>query len=244
MIGAGSGPDSGGWSRYVAIYTPNSSNLTQIRRWSTKQPLHLSSEYPVLATSSPIPANAGKNEQDLRSSVSVSPESPIDSSILHSTMMTASTMPVIVDHPTPMEPNSSGDSSNESFTTAFAMLLYNVCYLAYTQSVDIPLSQAGDALSNLWAVCCSNDLGRSFWFVSLLVNHIHMLLFHNRRSHATTPTLPPPTPPTFPLDFPQLLQATTASPARLRPSRRHGKRRESTIVEEEEGWDLMNDVAS
>jgi hypothetical protein len=52
------------------------------------------------------------------------------------------------------------DSSQSSFTTAFAMLLYNVCYLAHTQSVDIPLSQAGDVLSNLWAVCCSPDLGR------------------------------------------------------------------------------------
>jgi hypothetical protein len=41
------------------------------------------------------------------------------------------------------------------------MLLYNVCYLAYTQAVEIPLSQAGDALSNLWAVCCSAELGRS-----------------------------------------------------------------------------------
>lgn len=76
--------------------------------------------------------------------------------------MSASAMPVMVDHPTtPMEPNSYGDTSNESFTTAFAMLLFNVCYLAYTQSVDIPLSQAGDILSNLWAVCCSTDLGRS-----------------------------------------------------------------------------------
>lgn len=49
----------------------------------------------------------------------------------------------------------------KSFTTAFAMLLYNVCYLAHTQSVNIPLSQAGDVLSNLWSVCCSSELGRS-----------------------------------------------------------------------------------
>lgn len=83
----------------------------------------------------------------------------MDSSILHSRMMTASMTPVIVDHQTTLM-DSYGDASNESFTTAFAMLLYNVCYLAYTQSVDIPLSQAGDVLSNLWAVCCSNDLGR------------------------------------------------------------------------------------
>jgi hypothetical protein len=50
---------------------------------------------------------------------------------------------------------------SSSFTTAYAMLLYNVCYLAYTQGIEIPLSQAGDVLSNLWSVCCSAELGRS-----------------------------------------------------------------------------------
>ena len=48
----------------------------------------------------------------------------------------------------------------QSFTTAFAMLIYDICYLAYTQSVDIPLAQAGDVLSNLWSICCSAELGK------------------------------------------------------------------------------------
>ena len=144
------------------------SNLSEFYRWSTKHPLHLSSEYSSSTASSPIPTNSIPTGQELRSSVSISPESPLESSILHSRMMSASAMPVIVDRQTPFsEPGSSGDLSNESFTTAFAMLLYNVCYLAYTQSVDIPLSQAGDVLSNLWAVCCSNDLGRSVHVVQL-----------------------------------------------------------------------------
>ena len=83
-------------------------------------------------------------------------------------------MPVMVNRPiSPTDHNSSGDSLNESFTTAFAMLLYNVCYLAYTQSVDIPLSQAGDVLSNLWAVCCSSDLGRLAPVVRLFVRPVH-----------------------------------------------------------------------
>jgi hypothetical protein len=47
-----------------------------------------------------------------------------------------------------------------SFSTALAMLLYDVSYLAYTQNVEVPLSQAGDVLSNLWMVCCSSELGR------------------------------------------------------------------------------------
>jgi hypothetical protein len=40
------------------------------------------------------------------------------------------------------------------------MLLYDISYLAYTQNVEVPLSQAGDVLSNLWMVCCSSELGR------------------------------------------------------------------------------------
>ncbi|KAG1853635.1 UV radiation resistance protein and autophagy-related subunit 14-domain-containing protein [Suillus subluteus] len=48
-------------------------------------------------------------------------------------------------------------SQNQSFMMGLAMLFYNV---AHTQGVDIPLSQAGDALSNLWAVRCSGELGR------------------------------------------------------------------------------------
>ncbi|KAH7886487.1 UV radiation resistance protein and autophagy-related subunit 14-domain-containing protein [Phlebopus sp. FC_14] len=123
-----------------------------------------------------------------------------------------------------------------SFTTAFAMLLYNVCYLAHTQSVEIPLSQAGEALGNLWAVCCSGELGR--------------------RSHETTPLLPPPTPFTFPLDFAQLLQATTTNPAgrgRRRvqvgmpsaadgnghASIRSAKKKDKTV--DEDGWEVVDE---
>jgi hypothetical protein len=47
-----------------------------------------------------------------------------------------------------------------SFTTGLAMLLYNVAYLAHTQGVVIPLAQTGEILRNLWAVCCSPELGQ------------------------------------------------------------------------------------
>lgn len=41
------------------------------------------------------------------------------------------------------------------------MLAYNVCYLAYTQAVSIPLSQAGNILANLWIVCSEDkSIGR------------------------------------------------------------------------------------
>ncbi|VDC05840.1 unnamed protein product [Peniophora sp. CBMAI 1063] len=118
---------------------------------------------------------------------------------------------------------------SSSFTTAYAMLLYDVCYLAHTQAVEVPLSQAGDVLSNLWLVCCSAELGRY--------------------SHQTHPLLPPPTPASFPLDFAQLLQATAATPAsRARPSRpktsagggRRPKPQEK--IPEEDEWDLLDDA--
>jgi len=160
----------------VTICASTFSDLNRLHRWSTKHPLHLPPERSSSATSSPIPANSIPIPQELRSSVSISPESPVDSSILHSRMMSDSTIPVMVNRPiSPGDHNSPGDSSNESFTTAFAMLLYNVCYLAYTQSVDIPLSQAGDVLSNLWAVCCSSELGRSVPVVHLFVAPVHGL---------------------------------------------------------------------
>jgi len=104
------------------------------------------------------------------------------------------------------------------------MLLYNACYLAYTQAIEIPLSQAGDVLSNLWSVCCSAELGR--------------------RSHQTYPLLPPPTPPSFPLDFAQLLQATAATPAsRPRPARPRiaGTTKQRNNLPEEDEWDLLDD---
>ncbi|KAL0565136.1 hypothetical protein V5O48_016894 [Marasmius crinis-equi] len=108
----------------------------------------------------------------------------------------------------------------QAFTTGFAMLIYNVCYLAYTQSVDIPLAQAGDVLSNLWRVCCSAELGR--------------------RSHETQPLLSAPTPSAFHLEFGQLMQAMTAS----RRTRGTGANREVRQVQEridEDGWDVVED---
>jgi hypothetical protein len=124
------------------------------------------------------------------------------------------------------------------------MLLYNVCYLAYTQAIEIPLSQAGDVLSNLWSVCCSAELGRSVDLLSTFP--CERLIGHNfcSRSHQTYPLLPPPTPPSFPLDFAQLLQATAATPAsRPRPVRPRtaGTIKARNHIPEEDEWDLLDD---
>jgi len=75
--------------------------------------------------------------------------------------------------------------------------------------------------------------------------------FLSRKSHETYPKIPDPTPPSFPLDFAQLLQATTANPASRPRIKRHkhgageGVARERieevSREAEEDGWDLVDD---
>jgi len=81
------------------------------------------------------------------------------------------------------------------------MLLYNTLYLSHTQSLPIGLSESGDVLRNLWALCCAPELGR--------------------RSHQTGlgVALEQPTPPTFTVEFAQLLQGTSAGPAQRKKRR-------------------------
>ncbi|KAF9486126.1 hypothetical protein BDN70DRAFT_909737 [Pholiota conissans] len=174
-------------------------------RWYAKHPLHLSS--------APAPAPAPPSASSARRTLS-SPETRVaDSTSLAASVVSA-------------DPPASSPQS--SFTTALSMLLYNVSYLAYTQNVEVSLSQAGDVLSNLWMVCCSSELGK--------------------KSHETYPPLPPPTPSSFALDFAQLLQATTANPAsRPRAKRVHhattgiARERIDEAPGEDEEWDLVDD---
>ena len=115
-----------------------------------------------------------------------------------------------------------------SFSTALAMLSYNIAYLAQTQGVDVPLSSAasGALLSTLWAICCSADLGQ--------------------RSHDTRPLLPPPA---SSLDFRQLLQAqaiATGSNAGAVPPGRHGRhgasRNMANLIVEEDEWEVVDEA--
>ncbi|KJA16727.1 hypothetical protein HYPSUDRAFT_91147 [Hypholoma sublateritium FD-334 SS-4] len=175
-------------------------------RWYTKHPLHLSSA-PITPSSPSSPTTPRRTHS------SPTPR------IADSTTLAASVVGA--------DPPASAPES--SFTTALSMLLYNVSYLAHTQSVDVPLSQAGDVLSNLWMVCCSAELGR--------------------KSHETHPTLPPPTPASFSLDFAQLLQATTANPASRPRAKRLTHHTSSGVARdrieesarEDEDWDLVDD---
>ncbi|KAF8206921.1 UV radiation resistance protein/autophagy-related protein 14 [Mycena galopus ATCC 62051] len=157
-------------------------------RWTASHPLHLS------PSPSPTPASPS-----LSASVSqyLSP-TPRDSP-----------------SPSGSQPHKPGmqrspESDPPQFTTALAMLLYDVLYLAHTQGLVIPLAQAGDALSNLWAVCCSSELGR--------------------RSHACAgypqTRLPPPTPGGFGVDFAHVLQAAASGGGRRAVARHEEERGE------------------
>ena len=92
------------------------------------------------------------------------------------------------------------------------------------------------------------------WEVSDAVSVLCSMLiqtFLSRKSHGTYPKIPDPTPPSFPLDFAQLLQATTANPASRPRIKRHkhgvgeGVARERieevSREAEEDGWDLVDD---
>ena len=68
-----------------------------------------------------------------------------------------------------------------------------------------------------------------------------------RKSHETYPYLPSPTPPSFPLDFSQILQATVAHPPsrprihRSEPGNIVRERIEEASKEEDEKRDLVDD---
>ncbi|KAH9830106.1 UV radiation resistance protein and autophagy-related subunit 14-domain-containing protein [Rhodofomes roseus] len=203
-IGAVKGAENGGWAR-----------------WSTKYPLHVSSSSPPSASSasgsSPSSTSASSSRPTSRrasTTISTPPNSSTGRARSGSLSASMADSQIEADVAEPAAPGG-------AFTTALAMLVYDVCYLAHTQAVEVPLAQAGEVLGNLWAVCCSPELGR--------------------KSHATRPLLAPPTPPSFPLDFAQLLQATAANPTRPKARGTGGRERrtERIVEEEEDGWDFV-----
>jgi len=206
-IGAIKGGESGGWAR-----------------WSTKYPLHVSASSPPSTSSTSGPPSSSSSSASSsrptshtrRASTAASGPSSGASGRARSGSLSASMADSQIEADV-----AEAAAPGGAFTTALAMLVYDVCYLAHTQAVEVPLAQAGEVLSNLWAVCCSPELGR--------------------RSHATHPLLPPPTPPSFPLDFAQLLQATAANPTRAKARGTGGRERrtERIVEEDEDGWDFV-----
>ncbi|KAJ7437477.1 UV radiation resistance protein and autophagy-related subunit 14-domain-containing protein [Mycena galericulata] len=210
-------------------------------RWTTSHPLHLS------LSSSPTPTPAGP-----RPSVDLSLSQSLAQSLSGSIFS-------VSESPTP-RPRT--EPEPPQFTTALAMLLYNVLYLAHTQGLAIPLAQAGDVLSNLWAI----------------LNHSSFhLLFVCSRSHATSSyllaPLPAPSPSStapdaFLIDFAHVLQAAASGGGRRAAGVRHvssesrgaegssssgkeargggdktakGRAKGKGGPEEEDGWDLVSE---
>lgn len=135
-------------------------------RWSTKHPLHVSANpTPASGSSSPTtssPTRTTRPPSSSRSASSPATTLPSDRSApdRHRGESVVSLDDSHIEDPAPGGAGAGASASGSSFTTALAMLLYNVCYLAHTQAVEVPLAQAGEVLGNLWAVCCSPELGR------------------------------------------------------------------------------------
>ncbi|GJE98354.1 hypothetical protein PsYK624_145830 [Phanerochaete sordida] len=181
-------------------------------KWSTKHPLHVSMSSSTSGSTSPATSSPPQTLRTLGPSRTASAPPP----------------PSLED--SQLEDGASTRAQGSSFTTALAMLLYDVCFLAHTQGVAVPLAGAGDVLGNLWAVCGARELGRA-----------------SHAAHAASARLSPPTPPGFQLEFAQLLQATAANPSRARArvvggGARRAVREEDAIVEEED-WDIVDDVS-
>ncbi|KAK7028276.1 UV radiation resistance protein and autophagy-related subunit 14-domain-containing protein [Favolaschia claudopus] len=209
-------------------------------RWTARHPLHLS------LSSTPTPAATP--------AAVVTPAPDLSLSLSQSLSASVSQLfsPTTRESPAPSTPSQAPRPQPESdppqFTTALAMLLYDVLYLAHTQGLAIPLAQAGDVLSNLWAVCCAPELGR--------------------RSHACAgyPNARlPPGAGGFNVDFAHVVQAAASGGGRRAALARHvgtvsermgdgvgnkevgrerrEKRRRKSVgkQEDEDGWDIVSD---
>ena len=114
------------------------------------------------------------------------------------------------------------------------MLAYNVAYLAYTQSLSISLSQSPEILRNLWAICYSPDLGLKSHVTGHISAGTDDVVGSRMGSFVPNGLLPAPTPPTFPLDFEQLLQVMTPYHPRLQ---------RADHVDDADEWDIIDRCA-
>ncbi|KAJ3896407.1 UV radiation resistance protein and autophagy-related subunit 14-domain-containing protein [Lentinula edodes] len=149
-------------------------------RWHQKHPLHVSASS---SASPPAPTSSSPFTSIALPESTSSSSSDTDPAIMQNQLITS------------------------SFTTGIAMLLYNVAYLAYTQhGVNIPLNQvaSGELLGNLWGICFDFSNGGG-----ILGRYSHETASSLIPNPCTFPLnrLPPPTPPSFTLEFGQLLQA-------------------------------------
>lgn len=138
------------------LLAASSDSCWSFLRWSAKQPLHVSAASPP----SPSSTNAPSSSPSHPSSHSRSVSTPFAPSSLPPARTRSEISASLADSQIDEQVTTTGSLHGSSFTTALAMLVYDVCYLAYSQAVEVPLAQAGELLGNLWAVCCSPELGR------------------------------------------------------------------------------------
>ncbi|KAJ7934037.1 UV radiation resistance protein and autophagy-related subunit 14-domain-containing protein [Mycena leptocephala] len=201
-------------------------------KWTASYPLHLS------LSSTPTPAPSPVTPQS-------SPYSSPSTDLSLSQFLSPTKRDIL--NPLQPQPPPTPESDHTHFTTAFAMILYDVLYIAHTQGLAISLAQAGDVLSNLWAVCCAPELGRR--------SHSCAGYPHTR--------LPAPGSSGFGVDFAHVLQATASvgrsragllrhvganvmserweGAEQIREGRGGEKRNREPKQEDEDGWDLVSE---
>ena len=121
--------------------------LDEFCRWTVRNPLHL-------------PLSTGSANSPPTSAPTSPTSSPRLSHITSPTSSQSPSTPTLNTSDSHSDLEQRNNQTPASFTTALAMLLYDVAYLAHTQGIAIPLSYSGEALRNLYAICCSADLGR------------------------------------------------------------------------------------
>ncbi|KAF7310440.1 hypothetical protein HMN09_00586100 [Mycena chlorophos] len=209
------GPGIGGWGRWTASH-PLHLSLTAAP--TPAAPAHIRTAQPTdLSLSQSISQSISESLISARDNlVARAPTFPLSSAYAKPATSsplasTPSSAPRTASSPTPAPtttPNTGhSPETTPSFTTGLAMLLFNVLYLAHTQGLAIPLAQAGDALSNLWAICCAAELGRRAHATVTIVAS-------SQGSQLTLQRLPAPTPSTVPVDFAHVVQAVVGGGGR------------------------------
>lgn len=139
--------------------------------------------------------------------------------------------------------------SIDAYCIAYAMLAYNVSYLAYTQSMFIPLSQSANILANLWTLCSDDKTIGRFSHQSSSSSYdaskpsavwapVTASGFGTSHPVHHDRILAPPTPVEFPLDFEEMLEGLAGK--KIQPPSESAAVGEAII--EEDGWVITDNA--
>ncbi|KAF7319814.1 Triacylglycerol lipase [Mycena kentingensis (nom. inval.)] len=220
------GPGVGGWGRWTASH-PLHLSLTPAP--TPAAPTHIRAAQPTdLSLSQSISQSISESLISARDTlVARTPSFPLTAAAAAAASTKPATSSPLApssapSNPVPVPPSTLSTGDSPSFTTGLAMLLFNVLYLAHTQGVSIPLAQAGDVLSNLWAICCAAELGkRAHATVNVAVGSNNLNaggppspMQPQLTANGLLQRLPAPTPSTTPVDFAHVVQAVVGGGGR------------------------------